>query len=235
MKITLRYFASVREAIGRSAESREAADGATARDLLDALVAEHPPLAAMRGSLLLMVNQDYVDPTVELHDGDEFVLVPPVSGGAISGDGRFFRVTADPLDPRDVEAVVASPNSGATVTFTGTVRDHGRGQAVSALDYEAYEPAAEKMLERVADEIAERWNLRRVAIVHRTGLLAVGEASVVIAISSPHRDEAFEACRYAIQRLKEIVPIWKKEHYADGATWIGSEADYQREIGRLPK
>lgn len=233
MKITLRYFAAVREASGKSEEQREVPDGTTTSDLLDALASEHPRLAGMRRSLLLMVNQDYVAPDYVLRDGDEFVVVPPVSGGAIASDGRLFRVTADPLDPREVEAVVASPSAGAIVTFTGTVRDHGRGQSVSALDYEAYEPAAEKMMERVADEIAERWGLRRVAIVHRTGLLPVGEASVVIAISSPHRDEAFDACRYAIQRLKEIVPIWKKEHYADGATWIGSEADYQRETGRL--
>jgi len=91
------------------------------------------------------------------------------------------------------------------------------------------------MMERVADEIREQWGLERVAIVHRTGLLPVGESSVVISISSPHRDAAFDACRYAIERLKEIVPIWKKEHYDDGAVWIGSESDYQREIGRLPE
>ena len=123
---------------------------------------------------------------------------------------------------------------GVVVTFTGVVRDNGRGRAVSALDYEAYAPAAEKMMERVADEIREKWGLERVAIVHRTGLLPVGEASVVISISSAHRDAAFDACRYAIERLKEIVPIWKKEHYDDGAVWIGSEAEYQRETGRLP-
>ncbi|MCC6791465.1 MAG: molybdopterin converting factor subunit 1 [Thermomicrobiales bacterium] len=234
MHISLRYFAIVRETLGRSEETREVPDGTTAGDLLDALTIEAPRLAGMRRTLMMMVNQEYVDASHHLRDGDEFVLIPPVSGGEIVSSGRLFRVTADPLDPREVEAAVAAPDTGATVTFSGTVRDNARGRAVSALEYEAYAPAAEKMLERVADEIRERWGLHRVAIVHRIGLLPVGETSVVIAISSTHRDEAFDAAKYAIERLKEIVPIWKKEFYADGATWIGSEADYQRESGRLP-
>ena len=234
MNLTIRYFAIVREALGRSEECREVPDQTTAGELLDALTAEAPRLSGMRRSLMLMVNQEYVDADHVLRDGDEFVLIPPVSGGEISAPGRLFRVTTDPLDPREVEAAVAASDTGATVTFTGSVRDNARGQAVSSLEYEAYAPAAEKMLERVADEIKERWGLERVAIIHRVGLLPVGEASVVIAISSAHRDAAFDAARYAIERLKEIVPIWKKEFYADGATWIGSEADYQRETGRLP-
>jgi molybdopterin synthase catalytic subunit len=156
-----------------------------------------------------------------------------VSGGSETG-GRLFRVTTEVLDAREVEVVVAGPESGAIVTFTGTVRDHARGKVVTALDYEAYPPAAEKMLERIGDEIRERWGIERVAIVHRYGLLRVGDASVVIAVASPHRDEAFAACRHAIERIKEIVPIWKKEHYSDGAVWVGSEVEYQREIGRVP-
>lgn len=231
MRIQLRYFAVVREAMGRADETRDIPDGSTAGDLFDSLIADAPRLAGLRRSTMLMVNQEYVDPEHPLADGDEFVVIPPVSGGA---PGRLFRVSPDPIDPREAEAAVADPGSGAVVTFTGNVRDNARGESVSALDYEAYAPAAEKMLERIADEIEERWGLRRVAIIHRVGSLQVGEASVVIAVSSPHRDAAFDACRHAIERLKEIVPIWKKEHYAGGASWIGSEADYQREIGRFP-
>src|SRR5687768_16426484 len=234
MHVKLRYFAIVRETLGRSEETRNVPEGATAGSLLDELVTEAPRLERMRRSIMLMVNQEYVTEDQQLRDGDEFVLIPPVSGGERAEPGRLFRVTADPLDPREAEAAVAATDTGATVTFTGTVRDHARGQAVTALEYESYAPAAEKMLERVADEIRDRWGLERVAIIHRVGLLPPGEASVVIAISSTHRDAAFDACRYAIARLKEIVPIWKKEFYADGATWIGSEADYQRETGRLP-
>ncbi len=204
----------------------------TAGGLFDALSAEFPRLVPMQRATMLMVNQEYVDGEHQLEDGDELALIPPVSGG--SGRSTLFRVQAEPLDPREAEAVVADPATGATVTFTGTVRDHARGNSVVALDYEAFAPAAEKMMARVGDEIRERWGIERVAIIHRTGLLAAGEASVVIAVSSIHRGEAFAACQYAIERLKEIVPIWKKEHYADGAIWVGSEADYQRETGRLP-
>ena len=220
MKVNIRYFAIVREALGRSEESRELPESTAASDLLDSLIAEAPRIGGMRRSLMLMVNQEYVDADYVLQDGDEFVLVPPVSGGEIKEAGRLFRVTTEPLDPRETEAVVTSPDTGAVVTFTGAVRDHARGQSVTALDYEAYAPAAEKMLARIGNEIRERWGLERIAIVHRTGLLTVGEASVVISISSAHRDAAFDACRYAIERLKEIVPIWKKEFYQDGETWV---------------
>jgi molybdopterin synthase catalytic subunit len=115
------------------------------------------------------------------------------------------------------------------------VRDHGRGRAVTHLEYEAYVPAAELSLAQIGDEIQERWGIDHVAITHRVGSLTVGEASVVISVASAHRDAAFDACRYAIERIKQIVPIWKKEHYADGATWLGSEHDYQVEIGRMAK
>jgi molybdopterin synthase catalytic subunit len=229
MQIRLRYFAIIRETLGRGEELREVPAGTTAGALFDRLAADQPRLVAMKSATLLMVNQEYVSPDHELRDGDELALIPPVSGGQT---GRRFRVQDDPLDPRGVERQVADPAAGAVVTFTGSVRDHARGRAVVALDYEAYAPAAEKMLARIGDEIAERWGLERVAIVHRVGRLSVGEASVVIAVAAPHRDEAFAACRHAIERIKQIVPIWKREHYADGAVWVGSEAAYQAEIGR---
>jgi molybdopterin synthase catalytic subunit len=233
MKIRLRYFAILRESLGRAEETREVADETTAGQLFDVIASEAPRLAGLKRSVMLMVNQEYVSGDHRLRDGDELALIPPVSGGGAT-EGRLFRVTTDVLDAREVEAVVAGPENGAIVTFTGTVRDHARGKGVTALDYEAYPPAAEKMLERIGDEIRERWGIERVAIVHRYGRLQVGEASVVIAVASPHRDEAFAACRHAIERIKEIVPIWKKEHYGDGAVWVGSEVEYQREIGRVP-
>jgi MoaE-MoaD fusion protein len=230
MNIKIRYFAIVREALGKREETRDVPDGSSAGDLLAAITREVPRLANLGRAMMLMVNQEYVEPSHVLHDGDEFVIIPPVSGGS---DGHFFKVTSDPIDARTTEAIVADDAAGAIVTFTGAVRNHARGQHVVALDYEAYPPAAEKMLAQIGDEIGAKWNLDRVAIVHRTGLLKPGEISVVISISSAHRDEAFEAARYAIERIKEIVPIWKKEHYRDGATWVGSEHDYQREIGRI--
>ena len=179
---------------------------------------------------MVMVNKTYVTDDHVLRDGDELALIPPVSGG---GPQRF-RVQSEALDPRSTESLVAHPGAGAIATFIGTVRDHGRGQTVTHLEYEAYAPAAELTMAQIGDEIRERWGIDRVAIVHRVGSLAVGEASVVISVASAHRDAAFEACRYAIERIKEIVPIWKKEHYADGAAWLGSEHDYQVETGRIP-
>lgn len=231
MRVTLRHFALIRETIGQKSEDREFEPGETIGELFDRIAREFPTLAPLKRSVMMMANETYVPADYTLQAGDEIAFIPPVSGG--SEVGRLFRITEAELDPRETERAVADPAAGAIVTFTGVVRDNGRGRPVSALDYEAYAPAAEKMLAQIADEIEAKWGLRRVAIIHRVGLLPVGEASVVISISSPHREAAFEAALYAIERLKEIVPIWKKEHYEDGAVWIGSESDYQRETGRL--
>ncbi|HEU5433522.1 MAG TPA: molybdopterin converting factor subunit 1 [Thermomicrobiales bacterium] len=227
MKVRLRYFAMVREVVGEREETRAIADGATVDALFDAIAAEHPRLAPMKPSLMLMVNQGYVRGDHVVRDGDEVAFIPPVSGGEAP---RRFWVQTEPIEPRDVERLVEHPGAGAVVTFVGRVRDHARGKIVTAIDYEAYPEAAERMLELIGREIADRWPVADVAIVHRTGLLAVGEASVAIAVASSHREAAFAASRYAIERTKEIVPIWKREHYADGAIWVGSEADYQREL-----
>jgi MoaE-MoaD fusion protein len=230
IEIDVRYFAMIREIVGAPAQRRQLADGATAGDLFDALIRDYPRLERLRPVTMLMVNQAYVDDDHPLATGDEVALIPPVSGG----HGKRFRVVEEPLDPRETEALVAHGGAGAIVTFIGTVRDHGRGKPVVRLDYEAYAPAAEKMLARIGDEIGERWGIDAVAIFHRTGSLAIGEVSVVISVASAHRDAAYDASRYAIERIKEIVPIWKRELYADGAAWLGSEHDYQVEIGRLP-
>ncbi len=231
MDVEVRYFAMIREIVGRSSERRSIAEGATAGDLFDALACEHPRLARLKPMVMPMVNKTYVPVDHPLSNGDEVAFIPPVSGG----ESKHFRIQTEPLDARELEALVANPSAGAIATFIGTVRDHGRGKTVTHLDYEAYAPAAELTLAQIGDEIREQWGVEHVAIAHRIGSLSVGEASVVISVASPHRDAAFEACRYAIERIKEIVPIWKKEHYADGAAWLGSEHDYQVEIGRLPR
>ncbi len=235
LTVTVRYFAMAREAVGRTADEMEFDEGVTAGDVLEAVIRGNPALAAGRRSLMLMVNQVYADPGTVLANGDEVALIPPVSGGSdatadVARSGRLFRVTDQPLDPREAEAAVADPSCGAVLTFTGQVRDNARGQAVTELAYEAYIEAAETMMTGIAEEITARWGIEWVAIVHRVGVLGPGEASVVISVASPHRPEAFDACRHAIERLKEIVPIWKKEHYRDGSTWIGSEAEYRRQL-----
>lgn len=227
ISVTVRYFAILREQLDRSQETISLPDGTTAGEVFAIVTAARPDLAPLQRSMLLMVNETYVKPDRVLQDGDEVAFIPPVSGGETT---KRFLVTEAELDPRAVEMLVAGDDAGAIVTFTGTVRDRARGRAVTGLDYEAYPSAAETQMALVADEISERWPGMRTAIHHRTGYLEPGVASVVIACASPHRGEAFAAAQYAIDRLKQVVPIWKKEHYADGSTWIGSEADYQAEI-----
>jgi len=237
--IHVRYFAMMRELIGKSDEMMTLPTPATARDAFARLADATPRIAGLEKSIMLMVNEEYARADHVLQDGDDLAFIPPVSGGSDEESGvtlvRLFRVTDQVIDPRQVEAAVTGPDAGAVVTFSGNVRDNARGRDVQALDYEAYVPAAEKMLAHIGLEILDRWPSVRTAITHRTGLLQAGETSVVIACASAHRAQAFEAAAYAIDRIKEIVPVWKKEHYADGSTWIGSEADYQQEIGRLPK
>jgi molybdopterin synthase catalytic subunit len=227
--IHVRYFAILREHLGRSEETFELPAGTTASQVYPLVIASQPRLAGLQRSMMLMVNQEYVRADHTLADGDELAFIPPVSGGDVELP-KLFVVTEDELDPQAVEALVASDDAGAIVTFTGTVRNNARNRDVTALDYEAYAPAAERQLGNIGVEIVERWPSVRTAIHHRTGYLLPGVASVVIACSSPHRAEAFAAASHAIERIKEIVPIWKKEHYADGSVWIGSEADYQQEV-----
>jgi MoaE-MoaD fusion protein len=232
ISVEFRYFAIMRELLGRSEDRRTLDDGTTAGEAFALISAEQPRLAGLGRSVMLMVNQEYVRPDHALADGDELAFIPPVSGGDLTL-ADLFRVTDEEVDPRAVERMVAGPDVGAVVTFTGTVRDNARGQDVVALEYDAYPPAAEKMLARIGADIVDRWPAARVAITHRVGRLNPGEASVVIAVASPHRQAAFAAASYAIEQIKVIVPIWKKEFYTDGAVWVGSEADYQRETGRV--
>ncbi|MBA3450769.1 MAG: MoaD family protein [Chloroflexia bacterium] len=230
MEVEIRYFAVIREIVGRSTERRQMAHGSTTGQLFAELIQQYPRLEQLRTIAMPMVNRTYVSSDHALRDGDEVAFIPPVSGGERSR----FRVQSEPLDPREIETMVAHAGAGAIATFIGIVRDNGRGKAVTHLEYEAYAAAAELALTQIGSEIQERWGLDHVAIAHRVGSLSIGEASVVISVASPHRDAAFDACRYAIERIKEIVPIWKKEHYADGADWLGSEHAYQVDIGRLP-
>lgn len=228
--IGLRYFAIMRERIGTGEESVTLPAGSRVSDVLAWVEERHAAIAPLFRSSMIMRNQEYVDRSEQLADGDEIAFIPPVSGGS---DGHF-RVTSDQLDTAAIASRVEREDAGAVVTFVGTVRNNARGRDVLWLDYEAYTEAAEKQLARIGAEMHEQWPVLSVAIEHRTGKLYPGEASVVIAVSSAHRDAAFAAASHAIERIKQIVPVWKKEAYADGETWIGSEADYQVAIGRAP-
>ena len=222
--VRARLFARLREQAGTDTESVEVPAGSTVSDVYDAVKRLHPGLEAERHALRAALNQEFAEWNAAVADGDEVAFIPPVSGGA-HGTGVLFELTSRPLDARRMETAVAHKGAGAICTFTGVVRDSSRGRSVTHLEYEAYAEMATAQMRRIADEIAERWPEARVAMAHRTGRLEIGEPSVVVSVSSPHRAEAIAACKWGIDRLKETVPIWKKEHAADGTYWIeGDEA-----------
>jgi MoaE-MoaD fusion protein len=222
--VRARLFARLREQAGMETETLELPAGSTLADVYEALRQRHPALEGDRKAVRAALNQEFKDWTSEVADGDEVAFIPPVSGGA-HAVGVLFEITRDPLDARRLEAAVSHAGAGAICTFTGIVRDNSRGRPVTHLDYEAYPEMATAQMRKIADEIAQKWPEARVAMAHRTGKLEIGEASVVISVSCPHRAEAIAACKLGIDRLKESVPIWKKEHAADGTYWIeGDEA-----------
>ncbi|MDQ6719555.1 MAG: molybdopterin converting factor subunit 1 [Candidatus Dormibacteraeota bacterium] len=220
--VRARLFARLREQAGTDAESFELPTGSTVSDVYEAFRKLHPALVADRNAVRAALNQAFVEWNAAVADGDEVAFIPPVSGGA-HGAGVLFELTSRPLDARRMETAVAHKGAGAICTFTGVVRDSSRGRSVTHLEYEAYAEMAAAQMRRIADEIAERWPEARVAMAHRTGRLEVGEPSVVVSVSSPHRAEAIAACKWGIDRLKESVPIWKKEHATDGSYWIEGE------------
>jgi len=227
MKIRMRLFASLKDIVGRREVVLELPEGVTASELLHRFAEDHPRLQALLPSLLVAVNREYVEGTRVLQDGDEVAFIPPVSGGV-----DLYEITESPLSLDALVAAVMQNTSGAVTTFLGVVREFARGRQVSYLEYDAYPEMATATMRQIGEEIRHRWPVDHIAMVHRIGRLTIGEASVAIAIASPHRREALEACAYAIERVKEIVPIWKKEVWTDGAEWIGSTVDEYRERRR---
>jgi molybdopterin synthase catalytic subunit len=207
MGVKVRLFAGLRE---RAGWGEREVEGVTR-------VGEVWPLLGLGpepDGLLYAVNKEYAGREQQLVDGDEVAVIPPVSGGS-------FRLTAEPLSLDAVVDEVRSERAGAIATFVGTTRVESRGRTVEHLDYEAYEGMAENVMAELAASLRQRYDLCEVAIHHRTGRVEIGEASVVIAVSAPHRQDALAACKDAIDTLKEQVPLWKKEVYEGGEEWIG--------------
>ena len=204
MQVTVKFFATYREVVGSKERKVRLGDRATLRDLLDAVYAGHPRLKAHEGTMLLAVNHEFREPSVELRDGDEVALMPPVSGGA----GGFIRIQRNAIDVEAVVASVQREDAGAVVLFLGTVRSD---PGVKALDYEVYRPMALKKMAEIVEGARKRFGVLEMSIVHRLGRVPVGRPSVAIACSTPHRAEAFAAAAWAMDRAKEIVPIWKAE------------------------
>jgi len=235
MLISVRAFASYREAIGAHSVKLEVSEGTTPTEVWDRLVGRYPRLVGLPKPHAFAINEEYVEESYALRERDELVLIPPVSGGASKSSQSsqssqspqpsetWVELAENVIDVNSVLKRVSYPQAGGVVIFLGTVRDNSRSRHVKFLEYEAYKPMAIKEMNRVAEEARRRWPLLGIAIMHRLGHLEIGDISVAIAVSSEHRKEAFEAGRYAIDSLKQTVPIWKKEVWDAGEAWIGSE------------
>lgn len=240
MRVNVRLFAILRQQAGWREEGIDLPNGATIEDAWQALVAIAPALAPSREMVRFARNRNYAAPTERLEDGDELVLIPPVAGGS---DATLLRIEirATPLDDAliaELRAGVPTPADGAVVVFIGQTREtpgtpapgeeaaaaEHVGERVDRLEYEAFEEMALDVLRAIGSEIERRFGVRRLAIVHRSGVVEVGQASVVIVAAAAHRGPAFDACRYAIEELKVRAPIWKAEHFSSGSVWLGAPA-----------
>jgi molybdopterin synthase catalytic subunit len=209
MRIRVRLFAGLRERVGMGENELELPEGARARDVWEVLELGPEP-----AGLAYAINRQYVDRDHGLEDGDELAIIPPVSGGS-------FRLVESPIDVQAVLQEVGTEEAGAIASFVGTVRARSRDRDVVQLEYEAYEGMAEEVMGQLAAALKVKYDLCEVAITHRVGRVEVGEASVAIAISAPHRQDALAACTEAIDTLKITVPLWKKEVYEGGEEWVG--------------
>lgn len=216
MRITVVYLGGSRGQTGRDKEELDLPAGASVGQAAEEVLRRYPKLAPLAHSVRWARNYEFVSAEEPLAEGDELALLPPVAGGAPRA-----QLTSEPVGTDEVVARVHHPGAGAVVVFVGTVRDHAHGKAVERLEYEAYEPMAQRQLERIAEQCEAERPGTRVAMVHRHGKLGVGEVSVVIAVSSAHRGDAFEGCRECLERIKTDVPIWKREVGPDGESWVG--------------
>lgn len=235
--VNILFFAGAAEATGIKRLSQQLPDGTTLGQLVAGLGEEYPGLRPLLASALWAVNEEYAQADRVLQANDEVAMIPPVSGGSEGeeapvtvADEVCCRILAGPLSVDEALGRVMHPHAGGVVVFLGTVRGLTGEQRTVALEYEAYGPMAEKVMARVAGEVRERWPDVRLALLHRVGHLEVGEISVVVAASAPHRPQAFAAARRAIDRLKEIVPIWKREIGEAGeAAWVQCAHDHDEE------
>jgi len=227
MRIRVLLFGVLKDIYERSSDELDLPGGATLADVLEYYRQEAPEQRTLFPVLALSVNQQYAQVTHPLREGDEVALLPPVSGGAgsqIASVTRFHcEIVREPIQAETIMQRIRQPEDGAVVTFEGVVRNNTRSRRTEFLDYEAYEPMAISQMNALAEGVLNNYEVREIAIVHRLGRLEIGETSVLIVVASAHRGAAFDACRFAIDTLKRTVPIWKKEHFTDGAVWADGE------------
>ncbi|HEX3748297.1 MAG TPA: molybdenum cofactor biosynthesis protein MoaE [Bryobacteraceae bacterium] len=230
MHVRVLFFGMLKDLVGKAAEEVDCPPGTDLRAIFDGYAARYPRLRELASSIVMARNQEFADLSASIAEGDEVAFLPPVSGGSeadceLSQAGHFFALTRHAIDTRAVIARLLNGTEGAAITFEGTVRNHTKGRATRYLDYECYEQMALKTMLKVGLEVAEEYQIERVALIHRLGRLLIGETSVAVIVTAAHRGPAFEAARAAIDRLKKRVPIWKKEHFVDGEVWVEGEWD----------
>jgi MoaE-MoaD fusion protein len=231
MRVRVLFFGQLKDLVGTSSEEIDLPAGCDLRSVFERYQARQPRLGELARSIVIARNREFAAPATPVSEGDEIAFLPPVSGGVssdpleIQSAGNYFALTRQAIEPKAIIARLLTGAEGAVATFAGTVRNHTGGRPTLCLDYECYEPMALKMMAQIGGELARDFSLTRVALVHRLGRLLIGETSVAVIATAPHRRAALEAASAGIDRLKKRVPIWKKEHFADGEVWVEGEWD----------
>jgi molybdopterin synthase catalytic subunit len=231
MRVKVLFFGVLKDLTGHSEQVLDLAAGTTMGSLFESCFHGFETLRDKHSSILFARNREFTSAETELADNDEVAFLPPVSGGSQppamvpDSDGHLFAITRLPIDSRRLVELLQRPEDGAVTVFEGIVRNNTKGRATSYLEYECYEQMALPMMGRIGREIAAQFAIGHLGIVHRLGRLEIGEASVVIVATAPHRKPAFDAAFEGINRLKKEVPIWKKEFFGDGAVWVDGEWD----------
>jgi MoaE-MoaD fusion protein len=232
MRVKVLFFGMLKDIVGRMEEQVDLAPGARLSTVFDHYAGQFPRLRDMAGSIVMARNQEFSGLSTAVAEGDEVAFLPPVSGGLdlytheiADAQGNFYALTRQPIDSREIVDRLARGEDGAVITFEGVVRNNTKGRPTLFLDYECYESMAIKLMAQIGGDIAGGFPIGRISMVHRLGRLQIGEASVVIVVAAPHRKAAFAAALEGINRLKRLVPIWKKEHFADGEVWVEGEWD----------
>jgi MoaE-MoaD fusion protein len=227
MQVRLLFFATLKDIVGTRQLQLDVPEGLTVADVLSHLEQSYPRIKDYRPVVLTAINEEYVDQTTHVSDGDELAIFPPVSGGEVDSDtlvvtrsGELYQITREPIDARSISQRLLRAEDGATCIFEGVVRNNSKGKRTLHLVYEGYETMALKKLEEIGIFVRQAWDIGTIAMIHRLGHLDIGETSVAVVVTSAHRRAAFDACHYAIDKLKKVVPIWKKEFFEDGEVWI---------------
>ena len=233
VRIRVLFFGALRDVAGAREDSLELPAGARLDSVFEHYASRFPRLRQMAASVVLALNQEFASPAAALSEGDEVAFLPPVSGGAACYTheicdpltGNFFALTRDPIDGSAIARQLLRGEDGAFVNFEGVARNNTKGRPTRFLDYECYEPMAVKMMAQIGAEIAGNFAIGRIAMVHRLGRIEIGETSVAVVVTAPHRRPAFDAALEGINRLKRLVPVWKKEYFEDGEVWVDGEWD----------